>query len=96
MHSNLVKKLPIQMATKTRGNENSWNIGSCQSLSPRSHGNYRTYTRYCHLSTGRRYFLTCRSSSGNGWHGGYIKIQGKTYCRGFTSGRARYEFVTVR
>ena len=90
------KIISIRMYTKSYGYENSWVLGSCQSLSRRSHKNHRGYTRYCYFSTGHTYRLTCKCSYGDGWHGGYIKIQGRTYCKGFTSGKTRYEYVKIR
>ena len=31
--------------------------------------------------------LTCKDSYGDGWHGGFIKINGKTFCKKFRAGK---------
>ena len=31
--------------------------------------------------------LTCKDSYGDGWHGGFIKINGKTFCKNFRAGK---------
>ena len=31
--------------------------------------------------------ISCQDSYGDGWHGGYLEIEGKEYCTGFSDGR---------
>ena len=77
--------------TKDFGEANSWTFGSCT-----SNGTYegnQEYTQECCLSGGKNDNLTmsgleliCKTSKGDGWHGGYIEIQGNRYCEDFRTG----------
>ena len=43
------------------------------------------YTEECCLDAGK-YTLNCDDSYKDGWHGGFIEIQGKQYCEDLTQG----------
>ena len=40
-------------------------------------------TKECVLQVGKLYKLHCKDSYGDGWHGGYVDIQGNRYCNNF-------------
>ena len=80
----------VILTTKYWGNEVSWAIfeqencvGMCSSLPSGQYGWYSTYTEKCTLLTNTKYKLHCKDSYGDGWHGGYITIQGIRYCDEF-------------
>ena len=73
----------IKIRTERWGNENSYQIGECSSQ--RQYGNKRNYEENCCLAPGT-YTLDCKCSYGDGWHGGYIEIDGIKYCQDFTDG----------
>ena len=58
-------------------------MGRCSSLPSGQYGWYSTYTQQCTLLTNIKYKLHCKDSYGDGWHGGYITIQGIRYCDQF-------------
>ena len=41
------------------------------------------------------YTLTCKDSYGDGWHGGFMTIEGQNYCEGFTSGKEELHDVII-
>ena len=55
---------------------------------------FETTTDECCQNPGT-YELTCNCSYGDGWHGGYVEIQGKKYCEGFSGGYVKKEQVTI-
>ena len=73
----------ITIRTERWGNENSYAIGTCASKQRYSNG--RNYQEECCLAPGK-YTLDCKDSYGDGWHGGYLEINGDKYCDGFRSG----------
>jgi len=87
------KTTVIVKTTTTRyGNENSWTIGSCTNEA--QFENDKTVSQTCCLATGS-YNLECKDTYGDGWHGGYLEINGKTFCEKFTSGSSKTEVVTI-
>ena len=78
--------------TTRYGNENSWAFGTC--ASEKVYGNNGKYHQECCLPAGT-YELLCRCSYGDGWHGGYVEIQGKKYCKELLSGSEKREQVTI-
>jgi len=86
--------LDMKLSTKSWGNEVSWTFGTCSSLSEGSYGNNQDYSEECTVAPGT-YTLTCTDSYGDGWHGGYLTIQGTKYCRDFKSGSSKTVSVTV-
>ena len=51
-----------------------------------------SYEEECCQPAGR-YTLTCKCSYGDGWHGGYLEINGTNYCEDFKHGYSK--LVTV-
>ena len=43
----------------------------------------------CQFPVGPGNVLTCSDTYGDGWHGGYILINGEKYCEDFKSGRTK-------
>ena len=74
--------------TRSYGSETSWSIGNCQS--EQAYGNHQQYSQECCLYGGDSgiYIVTCLDSYGDGWHGGYLEVNGKKYCEEFRSGRS--------
>lgn len=48
----------------------------------------------CCLPSGQ-YTVQCTDSWGDGWHGGYVMVNGQEICKTFTSGRSKTETITV-
>ena len=84
--------LLIQTTTKAYGSDNSWSLGPC--ASNRSYGNNQLYDQKCCMSNGE-YVLTCKDSYKDGWHGGFIEIEGNIYCENFRSGHQKKVTVKV-
>ena len=59
-----------------------------------SYGDYQAYTQTCNLPPGN-YELICSNSYGDGWHGGYIEIQGNLYCDDASSFSTETHTITV-
>jgi len=76
----------IKLQTKAWGNEVSWTFGSCKSS--QQYANNTSYSIKCCQPAGN-YTLTCTDSWHDGWHGGYIEIGSKKYCRKFRSGKTK-------
>ena len=91
-HSGNGKCFDVAITTKSYGSENSWTVGACTSA--RGYQNSQTYTESCCLDAGS-YKLTCDDSYKDGWHGGFIEIQGKRYCEDFTSGHQQENNVDI-
>ena len=85
--------MDIKKVTKAWGSENSWAFGKCKST--RRYGTRRTYTMNCCLLQGE-HTLTCKDSYGDGWHGGYVEIEGKKYCKDFTNGREKTTKIQIK
>ena len=82
----------MKLTTLNYGNEISWNLGSCQGNG--GYGNYAEYIEQCCLPTGS-YTLQCKDSANNGWHGGYIEVDGQKYCDNFLGGNVETSQITV-
>ena len=76
----------IKIRTEKWGRENSYEIGTCTSKV--EYGNHKNYEENCCLAPGT-YTLKCKCSYGDGWHNGYVEIDGKKYCQDFTSGGSK-------
>ena len=83
----------IKIVTKPWAKENSWVFGTCQSS--KIYSNRKTYIENCCLIPGM-HTLTCKDSFGDGWHGGYLEIQGKRYCQNFKHGEQKTIKFTVK
>jgi len=82
----------IKTRTKIWGSENSWTIGSCTNEA--QFENHQTVFQTCCLAAGS-YNLECKDGNGDGWHGGYLEINGKKFCNEFTWGGSKTEVVTI-
>ena len=72
----------VTLTTKSYASEISWSLGKCSSNS--SYSDNQEYTQQCCLEPGH-YSLECIDSYGDGWHGGYIKVDGIKHCESFSS-----------
>ena len=81
--------MDIKVVTKAHGKENSWTFGRCKTLL--QYASNQTYTMKCCLTKGE-HNLTCKDRYGDGWHGGYLEIQGKKYCENFKWGSEKTYF----
>ena len=85
------------VTAKAYGDEISFSIGShhhnCSNTMTygRKHGEY---AEKCVLTPGE-YTLKCKDSHGDGWHKGFIEIQGHKYCEDFTEGSEKTEQVII-
>jgi len=82
----------VKVVTTTWGNEISWTFGKCQSST--AYENNEVYTEECCQEAGS-YELVCKDSYGDGWHGGYIEIEGIQYCKDFEDGSEKTEEATM-
>ena len=82
----------IKVVTKAWGGENSWALGTCESKG--TYRNHKVTTQECCQAPGT-YELQCKDSVGDGWHGGYLEIQGKKYCDDFRSGHLKTVQITI-
>merc|ERR1712223_472589 len=81
----------IKIRTEKWGEENRYAIGSC--LSTQQYASYKNYEEECSLAPGS-YYLDCKCTYGDGWHGGYVEIDGVQYCKDFTYGYKMSVIVT--
>ena len=78
--------------TQSFGNEFEWDIGctdkSCQVCSnSQKYGDNQEYDQECCLPNDKDEFsIKCLDAYGDGWHGGYLQINGIKYCEDFNSG----------
>ena len=86
------KCFDVTMTTKRYGYENSWSLGTC--TKGIDYENHQTYTESCCLNPGS-YQLTCDDSYGDGWHGGFIEIDGKRYCESFNTGHQQVHTIHI-
>ena len=82
----------MDLTTRAWGHEISWTFGSCDST--QAYANNGQYSESCCLVPGE-YTLSCLDTYGDGWHGGFLEIQGTRYCEDFTSGSVAAHQVTV-
>lgn len=76
------------------GQENSWTLGDlCGGTDFEDHS---VSGKECCVIPGQSYVLTCIDSFGDGWHGGYIEMNGHKYCEDFTSGKQQSHHVILR
>ena len=82
----------VSHTSKNWGSENSWTLDTCSNKSP--HVSHATADADCCLHPGE-YTLTCKDSYGDGWHGGYVTINGKNYCENFLKGSTETHQVLI-
>jgi len=92
-HFLTTKCFEVKLTTANYGEEISWTLGSCESDG--SYGNDEEYWQKCCLKPGS-YFLACKDNYGDGWHGGYIEVDGIKYCESFTSGDKETNEIIVQ
>lgn len=81
------------IVTKDYGVENSYEFGSCKSQ--QKYEDDKLYEERCCMKKGT-YTLKCMDAPyDDGWHGGYITIDGENYCDDFTSGNEKTAQVTI-
>jgi len=85
-------QVTVKTTTKDWGYENSWTLGSCSSSG--QFENHKTVSQTCCLAKGT-YTLECKDTYGDGWHGGFVKINGKKYCGKFKNGHKTTKSVTI-
>ena len=81
----------MKLTTKKWGEEISWEMGSCTGS---GYDRNQQYSSQCCLAPGD-YTLTCKDSYGDGWHGGFMEIQGNKYCKDFKAGSSATVTVTI-
>jgi len=81
----------FEMVTKYYANEISWNLAGC---SGSDYGDNQRISFQCCIGVGH-HDLTCDDYWYNGWHSGYLIIQGVRYCEGFRSGGTQVESVII-
>ena len=74
------------------GSENSWTFGACSNT--QEYQDEVTTNEQC-CQTAGDYELVCKDSFGDGWHGGYLEINGQEYCKQFKSGDEKKEMATM-
>ena len=77
----------VKVVTKSYGWENTWALGACESKE--TYQSNKEMTQECCQAPGT-YELECKDSHGDGWHGGYLEIQGKKYCEDFRGGHGNH------
>lgn len=83
----------VELTTKAWGNEVSWSLDQSCSSPTTGYASDAVYTQTCSLSPGA-YTLTCKDAYGDGWHGGFIKVQGTAYCADL-SGASKTVAITI-
>ena len=83
----------IRLTTKSFANEISWKLGSCSNKY--AYGNNLVFVQQCCLPPGT-YNLECKDTYSDGWHGGYIEVDGTRYCESFSSGGIMTAEITIQ
>ena len=77
----------MKTVTKTWAREITWNIGgTCNSKDLGKYKDYQEDTQQCCVKDNNKFVITCKDSYGDGWHNGYLEINGKKYCDKFSAG----------
>ena len=100
----LLACVDVILTTATYGAEISWSLGSGEngcSSNGQSYDNNEEYIKTCCFAAGT-YTLNCTDSYGDGWHGGFIEVEGigfitmPRYCIDFHDGDYETAQVTIR
>ena len=78
----------IKIRTEDYGSENSFKIKRGSKTVCGSHQRYSDHANFeeeCCMVPGT-YTIDCECSYGDGWHGGYLEVDGTRYCEDFLSG----------
>jgi len=82
----------LKIQTKVYAWENTWSLGTCGSN--REYISNVDYTETCCLDPGQ-YHLRCNDNGQDGWHGGFIEIQGTRYCQDFANGKQQVQTINI-
>ena len=82
----------IKIRTEDWGYENSYDLGVPECVSKQQYGSHKNYEEECCMDRNLVY-VVCKCSYGDGWHGGYLEINGVKYCDDFRSGYKKMELV---
>ena len=83
----------MSITTFDYGDESSWTLAHCSS--DESYGNNQEYSNQCCLTPGT-YTLECKDSYGDGWHGGYIEVDGVKHCNSYDSGSVMTSEIMIQ
>jgi len=83
----------VTITTRQWGHENSWTLGTCAS-DDLGYQKNQVYTEECCLAAGK-HTLTCDDTYKDGWHGGFIAIQGEEYCKDFFDGHEQKQDIEI-
>ena len=84
--------MDMNLTIKEYAHEVSWTFGSCDSTE--KYTSNGQHTERCCLAQGE-YTLSCKDRFGDGWHGGFMEIQGNRYCEDFEAGKISTHQVAV-
>jgi len=88
----------VTMHVTEWGYENSFELGSCSGAV--SHETNDAFNNQRHMFSccipEDRYDLKCKDSYGDGWHGGYLEIDGNKYCESFSDGEEKVVHVVLQ
>ena len=90
----------VSLTSTSWGKEIYWTLGGCcggghlVDICDTVYENHDTHEGECSLPSGQ-YTLKCMDRYGDGWHGGFIMISGKTYCETFNSGSSETHEVMI-
>ena len=86
------------ITTKDFSSEIYWSVGSCTSYTNNYGENVymdnAPFTQQCCLASGN-HKVTCADSHSDGWHGGYLEINGVKYCEDFTNGNETHADLSI-
>ena len=89
--------MEVGITTRGSSSEVAWSVGACSSHTDNDGKNEYTdhahFTQQCCLAAGN-HKITCKDSYGDGWHGGYLEINGVKYCEDFTNGNEKQANLT--
>ena len=87
--------MEMKIVTSQYANEISWSFGVCSNI--QNYEDNQTYIEFCCQTSGV-YTLECVDSFGDGWHKGFIQINGtgKEYCRNFESGSKQTHEIELK
>jgi len=63
---------------------------------PMAYQSHKTTTHSCPLASGTSYTLSCECDYGDGWHGGFLTIDGNKYCDDFTNSAGQMPGMVMR
>ena len=82
----------VGIRTQQNGKQNSWTIGTCKSN--KTYASYRYHKESCCLAPGN-HELTFNDSAGDGWEGGFTRLEDKMYCADFITGHNQRHKIDI-